>query len=489
MANREAEWMTVSAEERAAARLAGERIAASGSIGLVLGGGGAKGAYQIGCWKALRESGLTAFDAIAGTSVGALNAVLVAQDKFGEAEAIWQNMSFGRVLQFQWQTLLAFMIRIVLLPVYLGKVLFSPAFPSSAIPVALWRAIQDDEANSDGPIRRLRSAWKLYLDLLANPFTTDMAAWTALAIILVLGASPWTLLGIPILVIVLLFAVLPWVTLVLVTWAAWAATALDLLSTRLGLATNQPLHQLLQDCVNIPTLQTRIAPVFVTLGSLRVVNRTSTLKLSPKLEAKVVSGAAAEALGLPESDKPPSWWKKNVSGEGDVANYTLAARGLQSVNSTVEYVPTHFDVCKYNPADVTELILQSAGLPEIFPARRFGGHIYVDGGVVDNEPLAALAATEGLSRIVVMPLDARRGEPGIRHELVANLERLGIPPRATAVPLLVLTPSRSLGGFLFGTLGFRAARCQSLMQLGYCDTIRKLANSSGLSELATQNMH
>src|SRR5580698_10027585 len=107
---RKPEWMTVSAEECAAARVAGARIAAAGRIGLVLGGGGAKGAYQIGCWKALRQSGITTFDAIAGTSVGALNAVLVAQDEFAEAESIWHNMNFGRVLRFQWRTLLAFTI-------------------------------------------------------------------------------------------------------------------------------------------------------------------------------------------------------------------------------------------------------------------------------------------------------------------------------------------------------------------------------------------
>lgn len=37
--------------------------------GLVLEGGGAKGAYQIGAWKALREAGVK-LKGIAGTSVG-----------------------------------------------------------------------------------------------------------------------------------------------------------------------------------------------------------------------------------------------------------------------------------------------------------------------------------------------------------------------------------------------------------------------------------
>lgn len=40
--------------------------------GLVLDGGGARGAYQIGAWKALREAGVK-IEAVAGTSVGALN--------------------------------------------------------------------------------------------------------------------------------------------------------------------------------------------------------------------------------------------------------------------------------------------------------------------------------------------------------------------------------------------------------------------------------
>ncbi len=479
-----AAFTAVSPQECTAARRAGERIAAAGRIGLVLGGGGAKGAYQVGCWKALRESGVMNFDAIAGTSVGALNAVLVAQGEFGEAESIWHNMNFGRVLRFQWQTVLALAIRVVLLPIFLGKILFSPSFPASVIPVRLWHAIREDEADSGGPVEFLHNAFNLYFDILTDPLTTDFATWVALAIVYSLGVSVWKLLGIPVLTLLLLFVALPFVTLVLLKWATWGVTALDFCSTRLVLATNQPLHQLLVECVDVSKLQNRESPIFVTLASLRAVSRRLPHKFSPKMEAKVVSEAAADALGLPQSDKPPGWWKKNVTGQGDAAAYTSRAPGLQSVRvpglqsmtSTVEYVPTHFDVRKCNPDLVTDLVLQSAGLPEIFPARRFGGHTYVDGGVVDNEPLAALAAIEGLSRIVVIPLDSKTDEITIGRALASNLERTGLPPVATAVPLLVLTPSKSLGSFLFGTLGFRAKRCQSLMQMGYCDTIRRLAS-------------
>lgn len=59
--------------------------------GLILAGGGAKGAYQIGAWKAMRELGIE-FEAIAGTSIGAINGALIAQDDFERAVELWSNV-------------------------------------------------------------------------------------------------------------------------------------------------------------------------------------------------------------------------------------------------------------------------------------------------------------------------------------------------------------------------------------------------------------
>ena len=55
--------------------------------GLVLEGGGAKGAYQIGAWKALREAGVK-LKGIAGTSVGALNGALICMGDLEKAERL-----------------------------------------------------------------------------------------------------------------------------------------------------------------------------------------------------------------------------------------------------------------------------------------------------------------------------------------------------------------------------------------------------------------
>ena len=64
---------------------------------LVLDGGGARGAYQIGAWKALKEAGVK-INAVAGTSVGALNGALICMDDLKKAEKIWKGMHFSRVM-------------------------------------------------------------------------------------------------------------------------------------------------------------------------------------------------------------------------------------------------------------------------------------------------------------------------------------------------------------------------------------------------------
>ncbi|WP_319559640.1 patatin-like phospholipase family protein [Marispirochaeta sp.] len=54
---------------------------------LVLGGGGGRGAYEIGVWRALRELGI-GFHAVAGTSVGALNAVFRSPERLRRSPGV-----------------------------------------------------------------------------------------------------------------------------------------------------------------------------------------------------------------------------------------------------------------------------------------------------------------------------------------------------------------------------------------------------------------
>lgn len=73
-------------------------------VGLVLSGGGAKGAYEIGVWKALKEMEATkCIDKIVGTSVGALNAVLLDACGIAKAEEIWINLKQDDLLHLGWE--------------------------------------------------------------------------------------------------------------------------------------------------------------------------------------------------------------------------------------------------------------------------------------------------------------------------------------------------------------------------------------------------
>lgn len=67
-------------------------------IGLVLSGGGGKGAYELGVWKALSELEITKYiQVFSGTSIGAFNAVLFAQDDMELAEALWDEVTMEKL--------------------------------------------------------------------------------------------------------------------------------------------------------------------------------------------------------------------------------------------------------------------------------------------------------------------------------------------------------------------------------------------------------
>lgn len=65
----------------------------TGKRALVLAGGGAKGSYQIGVWRALQELDWTP-DIITGASVGTLNGCLFTMGKIQEAEDLWRSWKF-----------------------------------------------------------------------------------------------------------------------------------------------------------------------------------------------------------------------------------------------------------------------------------------------------------------------------------------------------------------------------------------------------------
>lgn len=64
---------------------------------LVLSGGGSRGAYECGAWQALREMNIR-LDAVYGTSIGAINAALVAQGDLDVAVKLWENIRMNQIV-------------------------------------------------------------------------------------------------------------------------------------------------------------------------------------------------------------------------------------------------------------------------------------------------------------------------------------------------------------------------------------------------------
>lgn len=65
--------------------------------GLVFAGGGVRGSYELGVWKAILNMGVP-IDAVIGVSIGSINAALFVQGDFKIAAELWQNIKMNDIL-------------------------------------------------------------------------------------------------------------------------------------------------------------------------------------------------------------------------------------------------------------------------------------------------------------------------------------------------------------------------------------------------------
>lgn len=71
---------------------------------IALEGGGARGAWQVGAWRALEEAGIR-YNAVSGTSVGAINGTLMAMRDLKQAEQIWKDIRFSHIINVDDETM------------------------------------------------------------------------------------------------------------------------------------------------------------------------------------------------------------------------------------------------------------------------------------------------------------------------------------------------------------------------------------------------
>lgn len=80
------------------------KLDTSKTYAIALEGGGARGAYQVGAWRALEEAGIR-YNAVSGTSVGALNGALMAMRDLKQAEDLWKDIRFSQVMNVDDETM------------------------------------------------------------------------------------------------------------------------------------------------------------------------------------------------------------------------------------------------------------------------------------------------------------------------------------------------------------------------------------------------
>ena len=86
------------------------KLDTSKTYAIALEGGGARGAYQVGAWRALEEAGVR-YNAVAGTSVGALNGAMMAMRDLANAEKLWKDIRFSQVMNVDDETMQRIMNR------------------------------------------------------------------------------------------------------------------------------------------------------------------------------------------------------------------------------------------------------------------------------------------------------------------------------------------------------------------------------------------
>ncbi len=73
------------------------KIDTSKVYAIALEGGGAKGCYEVGIWKALEEAGVR-YNAVSGSSVGALNGAMMASRELQRAIDLWENIKYSQIM-------------------------------------------------------------------------------------------------------------------------------------------------------------------------------------------------------------------------------------------------------------------------------------------------------------------------------------------------------------------------------------------------------
>jgi predicted acylesterase/phospholipase RssA len=513
---------------------------------LVLAGGGAKGAYAFGCLRAFRRCGIH-FDAVAGTSVGALNALIWSANAFKEGRRLWSNLSFksvyprrnqwwrrmpkllawvGGFIHVAWRLVAAgargtphevskgtnlLIAAAVGIAAYFGMLTFWNWIRCSiALLVILDVYLALNEPNQAKRTRRITfsvvsltgyCSASLALRALGQDFSAWSAAnykWVGLAIFLALFSpdrfrrSTRTVVNL---------AVFWSVAFDLCTSGqshspgsatekVWVFLALFLGLLGIGLGISYvTAHRFNRTFLDNTPLATSIKTILSTRTLRTRVYATCALEWHAWDPDKPTYGAVVVGIdGAPLPGSPFFGDRRRM------------------------WLPLYWPVHELPMEEQVKTLLASAALPfGVVPGIEWNGWRLVDGGVADNVPLYPVANADEVFVVLLAPIRNRTmAELGLTPERWTTIDRLrriflyprppfDMPerprPKATKVipdrapekfpDIRVFAPKRSLGGFLTGTLNFNGKYARKRMREGYLDTMKSLRDMG----IASPNMY
>jgi predicted acylesterase/phospholipase RssA len=447
---------------------------------LVLAGGGAKGAYAFGCLRAFRRCGIR-FDAVTGTSVGALNALIWSAGAFREGRRLWSNLSFRSVypVRSRW-----------------------------------WRRMPKPLAWLGGFVH---VAGRL---IAAGARGTPHQLSKSTNFVIALSAGVAALFGLPALrlsfrcLLALLAAVDIFVALnerhqMKRTWRlTWTiAIMMAYCAISLGLsAYGRPPSELELDYLAV-SMGIFLALMGTVLGMIYVLARRSSrafldnTPLASSLRAILTTRTLCTTLyatcGVEfrawDPDKPS--YAAMVTGGVPLPGYPCVADRHR------RWVPMYFAIHDLPMVDQIKVLLASAALPfGVVPSIEWDGKRLVDGGVADNVPLYPVARADEVFVVLLEPIRGRTmRELGLTPERWTAIDRLyrmllypapsyhmyeppdPMPKRVIAdrpperfPEVHIFAPRRSIGNFLTGTLNFSGTYARRRMRQGYVDTMSAL---------------
>ncbi|HOI30035.1 MAG TPA: patatin-like phospholipase family protein [Melioribacteraceae bacterium] len=442
--------------------------------GLVLEGGGAKGAYAFGCLQALKNAGIT-FDSIAGSSVGALNAALWSANRLDNGEAFWRSLSLRSICKPRFKFLIYLLFPFHLLSVttdsnmrfqstkgvlhIIGRrvlmFLFTLWGAIVAFGIALVFGNSSEHSMSfwDGfkrifeifSFRRIPAEMPLWLGIGINIFFISILLYSAIFIFLKVVPPIGSLI-----------------------WRHLRLTLFDTL----------PLRNLIGFAFSGSKLA---IPTYVTLS---------------KCELAFDPDKPSISYFIPFGNGPALW--KPFASEIQIPIYEKLSDSQSN--------------------QFTDLLVATTALPlGLFPSVQLDGKDYFDGGVSDNLPLWPLLNIENCNEVWIVRLqplehendlvnhwqkvdrkirvpklsidDARSMFEAIRGKSPhSQFEKSSIEPPVNIpfhqfpnkVRLITIAPKKKLGKFFSGTMNFKAKYAQRLIALGKADAERIISNMSFL---------